>query len=115
MFGEVGANLNGQYNYPEQFSRLICRWRKRNKAGVLHLVFAIVVPKSIFGAIIYSSLQFELSGIVFGEVRANHNKDVTFIFWIFLIGDFVYERKIKIAQFYVLHLLKSAYTTISFE
>ena len=48
VFGEVRANLNGQYLYPVQFSRLICRRRKRNKAGVLHRVIAIVFAKSIF-------------------------------------------------------------------
>ena len=48
VFGEVRANLNDQYIYPVQFSRLICRRRKRNKAGVLQRVIAIVIAKSIF-------------------------------------------------------------------
>jgi hypothetical protein len=46
VFGEVRANLNDQYIYPVQFSRLICRRRKRNKTGVLCRVFAIVFTKS---------------------------------------------------------------------
>ncbi|WP_301933551.1 hypothetical protein, partial [Ferruginibacter sp.] len=29
VFGEVRANLNDQYIYPVQFSRLICRRRKK--------------------------------------------------------------------------------------
>ena len=48
MFGEERANLNDQYPYPVQFSRLICRRRKRNKTGVLHQLFAIFFTKSIF-------------------------------------------------------------------
>ena len=48
VFGEVRANLNDQYIYLVQFSRLICRRRKRNKAGVLQRVIAIVIAKSIF-------------------------------------------------------------------
>ena len=48
MFGEVRGNLNDQYIYPVQFSRLICRRRKRNKAGVLQRVIEIVIAKSIF-------------------------------------------------------------------
>jgi len=40
VFAEEWSNLNSQYFYPVQFSRLICRRRKRNKTGVLHRVFA---------------------------------------------------------------------------
>jgi hypothetical protein len=52
LFGEERANLNSQSLYPVQFTRLICRRRKRNKTGVLHRVIAIVFAKSIFRAII---------------------------------------------------------------
>jgi hypothetical protein len=48
VFGEARANLNDHYHYPVQFSRLICRRRKRNKTGVLQRVIAIVIAKSIF-------------------------------------------------------------------
>jgi len=43
VVGEVRANLNDHYHYPVQFSRLICRRRKRNKLGVMQLVFVIGV------------------------------------------------------------------------
>ena len=48
VFGEVQANLNDQYIYPVQFSRLICCRRKKNKTGVLQRVIAIVFAKSFF-------------------------------------------------------------------
>ena len=50
VFGEARANLNDQYIYPVQFSRLICRRHKRNKTDVLHRVFAIVFAKSFLSS-----------------------------------------------------------------
>jgi len=47
VFGKARANLNDYYHYPVQFSWLICRRRKRNKAGVLYRVFEIVFARSI--------------------------------------------------------------------
>ncbi|MDQ6761057.1 MAG: hypothetical protein M3015_00345 [Bacteroidota bacterium] len=43
MFGDGGDNLNSQYPYPVQFTRLICRRRKRNKTSVLDRVFYISI------------------------------------------------------------------------
>ena len=63
MFGEVRGNLNDQYIYPVQFSRLICRRRKRNKAGVLQRVIEIVIAKSIFEQLfshLYNLINLEL-------------------------------------------------------
>ena len=39
VFGEK-QKLNSQYPYPVQFSRLICRRRKRNKTSVLYLAYS---------------------------------------------------------------------------
>ena len=73
VFGEARANLNYHYHYPVQYTRLICRRRKKNKTGVLHRVIAVFWSSILFLEIIQSYLQFDSSGIVFGEVRANLN------------------------------------------
>jgi hypothetical protein len=60
---EERANLNSQSLYPVQFTRLICRRRKRNKAGVLHRVIAIVFAKSFFEELfshLYNLINLEL-------------------------------------------------------
>jgi len=48
VFGEAQDNLNDQSHYSKQFTRLIFRRCKRNKAGVLHRAFAVALHNYLY-------------------------------------------------------------------